>query len=69
MTWEGIIPRKRQKSFERFLHHGDARIRALAKQMQTEDEVTRKRLRVDREFDEIAAAWSTLHADSDQDLS
>lgn len=65
MTWEGIIPRKRRKSFERFLHHDDTRIRALAKQMQAEDEATHKLLRVDREFDEIAAAWSTFHTDSD----
>ncbi len=66
MTWEGIVPRKRRKSFERFLHHDDTRIRALAKQMQAEGGATRKLLRVDAEFDEIAPAWSTSQADLDQ---
>jgi len=37
MTTEGIIPRKRRKTFERFLDHKDARIRAIAEEMRTED--------------------------------
>ncbi len=33
MTWEGIIPRKHRKSFERFLCHEDPRIQFHAKEM------------------------------------
>ena len=55
MTWEGIIPRKRRKSFERFLHHDDPGIRALAEQMQAEDQAARGLLSADTEFDEIAS--------------
>ena len=53
MTWEGIIPRKRRRAFERFLHHRDSRIRALAEQMQAEDRSARNLLFVDTEFDEV----------------
>ena len=54
MTWEGIIPRKRRKSFERFLHHDDPRIRTLAEQIHAEDQVARGLLSADTEVDEIA---------------
>lgn len=53
MTWEGIIPRKRRKCFERFLQHDNARIRALAEQMQEEDGRTRRLTRAMAELDEI----------------
>lgn len=52
-TWEGIIPRKRRKSFQAFLNHDDPRIRALAEQMQAEDRATRELL-VNAELDEMA---------------
>ena len=52
LTWEGIIPRKRRKSFQAFLNHDDPRIRELAEQMQAEDRATRE-LFVDTELDEI----------------
>ena len=52
-TWEGIIPRKRRKSFERFLHHDDARIRALSENMQEEDRTMRRLMRASVELDEI----------------
>ena len=52
-TWEGIIPRKRRKSFQAFLNHRDPRIRALAEQMQAEDRATRELL-VNAELDEMA---------------
>ena len=68
MTQEGIIPRKRRKTFERFLHHADPRIRALAEQMQTEDHQTRKLFRADMELDEIAPALIAPRTDLDQDL-
>jgi hypothetical protein len=55
MTWEGIIPRERRKSFERFLNHADRRIRALAEQMQAQDQATRKLYLTDREFEESAS--------------
>jgi hypothetical protein len=55
MTWEGIIPRERRKSFGRFLNHADRRIRALAEQMQAQDQATRKLYLTDREFEESAS--------------
>ncbi len=42
MTWDGIIPRKRRKSFQRFLTHNDPRVRDLAIEMQKEDELNRR---------------------------
>lgn len=54
MTWEGIIPRKRRRSFARFLNHNDPRIRALAEQMQAEDQATRGLFLADMGSDEIA---------------
>lgn len=45
MTWEGIIPRKRRKSFERFLQHDNPRIRALAAEMQDQDRASRALMR------------------------
>ena len=58
MTWEGIIPRKRRKSFARFLHHDDARIRALAEKMHDEDRATRRLMQAGAEIDEIWAETS-----------
>ena len=55
MTWEGIIPRKRRKSFERFLHHGDSRIRARAKETLKEDQTTRTSTRHAAEQEGIPA--------------
>lgn len=55
MTWEGIIPRKRRTSFERFLHHDDPHIRAVAEEMLEEDRTTRRLMRADAERDE---AWA-----------
>ena len=57
MTWEGIIPRKRRKYFERFMHHHDARIRALAEKMQAEDQAARRLLQADMEVDEVIPIW------------
>ena len=52
MTWEGIIPRKRRKSFEQFLDHKDLRIRARAEEMFEEDRAERAYQRSMRELDE-----------------
>ena len=52
MTWEGIIPRKRRKSFEQFLDHKDPRIRARAEEMLEEDRAERTYQRSMRELDE-----------------
>ena len=52
VTWEGIIPRKRRKSFEQFLDHKDPRIRARAREMLEEDRVERAYQRSMRELDE-----------------
>jgi len=57
VTWEGIIPRKRRKYFERFMHHHDARIRALAEKMQAEDQAARRLLQADMEVDEVIPIW------------
>ncbi len=53
MTSEGVIPRKRRESFERFLHHDNSRIRAMAEEMQEEDRATRSLMRAEAELDEI----------------
>jgi hypothetical protein len=45
MTWEGIIPKKRRSQFEPFLEHPDARIRAIAIQIQREDARVRRHMR------------------------
>lgn len=55
MTWEGIVPCKRRKSFERFLHHDDARIRALAEEMREKDLAARRLLREEAELDDMSA--------------
>ena len=53
MTWEGIIPRKRRKSFEQFLDHKDPQIRARAAEMLEEDRAERAYQRSMRELDEV----------------
>ena len=58
MTWEGIIPCKRRKAFERFLQHDDSRILALANEMQKEDRVTRRLMRAEAELDGAVGATS-----------
>ena len=55
MTWEGVIPRKRRTSFERFVHHDDPRIRAVADEMLEADRTTRELMRAEAEGDE---AWA-----------
>ena len=62
ITWEGIIPRKRRRQFERFLTHPNARIRSLAEQMKKEDETTRRQNR--GEFE----AWETGELTGDVNL-
>ncbi len=52
MTWEGIIPRKRRKSFEQFLDHKDPRIRARAEEMLAEDGAERAYQHSMRELNE-----------------
>ncbi len=41
VNWGRVIPQKKHKAFAQFLTHSDARIRALAEQMQAEDLATR----------------------------
>jgi hypothetical protein len=45
VTWEGIIGRKKQKAFKRFLEHPDPRIRRYAEELATRDVEARSRLR------------------------
>ena len=52
MTWEGLIPRKRRRSFERFLNHDDPRIRACAEEMLKQDAAERALRRSAAEWDE-----------------
>jgi len=55
VTWDGIIPKKRRKPFNRFLQHADPKIRKIAQQLQREDQLERARLnRDEREFDEFS---------------
>jgi hypothetical protein len=37
VTWEGIIGRKKRKSFNRFLEHPDPRIRRYAEELAAQD--------------------------------
>jgi hypothetical protein len=62
MTWEGIIPRKRRRSFGRFLTHEDPRIRDLAVQMQKEDECNR---RLQRDYNATYGPASRVNDESD----
>jgi hypothetical protein len=57
-TWEGIIPRRRRKSFEQFLHHDNPEIRALAAEMLEEDRTTRGLVAAEAELDETWAETS-----------
>jgi hypothetical protein len=54
MTWDGIIPRRRRKTFEQFLSHDDPRIRTLAEEMRDEDLAVRSALQNDFEVEEVA---------------
>jgi hypothetical protein len=66
---ERIISRKRRKSFERFLHHEDPRIRDLAEKMQAEDQEARRLLQADMELDEIIPIWQIAsQSDEDEDF-
>jgi hypothetical protein len=65
LTWEGIIPRKRRKSFERFLEHDDERIRIEAEKMQFIDRHERQRMQWEaagkyEELEEAAERWFDL---------
>jgi hypothetical protein len=42
VTWEGIIPRKRRATFEKFLSHDDPRIREYAAELAALDVEARK---------------------------
>ena len=57
MTWEGLIPRKRRKSFARFLRHHDPRVLALAEKLQAEDQAARRLPQADMEVDEVIPIW------------
>ena len=65
MTWEGIIPRKRRKTFEQFLGHDDPRIRSLAEEMLKQDMAERALLRADAE-EEAMLDSSLLAAENDE---
>ena len=69
MTWEGIIPRKRRKTFEQFLAHDDPRIRALAEEMRDEDLVARRAFRDDFEAEEVALDPDLHTARSDEQVT
>jgi len=54
ITPSGVIPRKRRKAFEQFLHHENPRVRSLAEEMAEEDRSVR-------------AAWRDLREAMEQD--
>jgi hypothetical protein len=65
MTWDGIIPRKQRKNFDRFLQHDDERIRIEAEMMQFIDRHERERMRLQAaekydELEEAAERWFEL---------
>ena len=53
MNLGGTIRRRHRKSFERFLHHEDSRIRAVAEEMLKEDAAERAFRRAMYECDEV----------------
>lgn len=55
VTWEGIILKKRRKSFEQFLSHEHPQIRALAEELQEEDRTARRLMRAEAELEETYA--------------
>jgi hypothetical protein len=64
-TWEGIIPRKRRKSSERFLQHDDERIRIEAEKMQFIDRHERQQMGWEaagkyEELEEATEPWYDL---------
>ena len=66
MTWEGIIPRKRRKTFEPFLGHDDPRIRSLAEEMRKQDMAERALLRADAEEEEAMLDSYLFAAENDE---
>jgi len=69
MTWEGIIPRKRRKTFEQFLHHDNPRIRACAEEMLNQDKAERAIMRSAAEQDEAMLDQHILAAEYNADVS
>jgi len=51
VTWDGMIPRKHKKSFDRFLNHSNPRIREQAQTMLREDKESREQMRRQQEED------------------
>jgi hypothetical protein len=53
LGFDGLIRRKQRKTFERYLTHEDPRVRALAEQVQRDDQEIREMYRQEREDDEV----------------
>lgn len=74
VTWEGIIPRKRRKTFQHFLAHEDPRIRAAAEELARMDQRERALMRGLREtYDDCSEPgdyalemWGDLSDDDQQ---
>jgi len=65
ITWEGIIPRKQRRNFERFLQHDDERIRIEAEKMQFIDGRQSEQMRLEaaekyEQLEEASERWHEL---------
>ncbi len=65
VSWEGFIRRKQRAAFQRFLRHEDPRIRAMAEDLQREDEKNRELARALWEPEEVDATQFDDPTDDD----
>jgi len=65
ISFEGIIRREQRAVFQRFLHHEDPRIRAMAEDMHREDQENRELARALWEAEESADDVVSFHSPTD----
>ena len=72
-TWDGFIVGKKRKRFERLLHHGNAQVIELAKEMELEDqlrsEISAASKSRDRRLDLLTEAFQDWLGERDQRIS
>jgi hypothetical protein len=57
VTWEGLIPRKKQEQFRKYLEHENERVRAYAREIEAADARAREEQRLHRDADELLGGW------------
>lgn len=65
-SWEGFIRRKQRTAFERFLHHSDVRVRAMAEELQRVDAENRQRAQAECEAFELGVGVPLDTVDEDE---